>query len=88
MDKVLSARIDDRILRQINDLANRMNTTKKAVIESAIELLSMKVDSEKNRDVFDDTCGAWLREESAEETVCHARAAFRNSMFRYNKNSI
>jgi predicted transcriptional regulator len=38
MDKILSARIDEAVIRQIALLARELNTTKKAVIESAVKL--------------------------------------------------
>ena len=85
MDKILSARIDDKILRQINDLASRLRTTKKSVIEKAVELLGKKIQAEEGTDVFDQTCGAWNRDESPAETVSKIRRAFRNSMHRYER---
>lgn len=85
MDRIVSARIDDKVAKQINDLAHKMHTTKKAVIEKAIELLGHKVDTEKKSDVFDRTCGIWKRKESVKDTVSHIRTAFRKSMHRYEK---
>lgn len=40
MDKVLSARVDETVIRQIGLLARELKTTKKAIIESAIRLYS------------------------------------------------
>lgn len=85
MDKIISARIDDRIFKQINNLAQKMHATKKAVIEKAIELLVRKVDNERKTDVFDQTCGVWKRHESADDTVSHIRTIFNTSMHRYEK---
>ncbi len=85
MDRIFSARIDDKIAKQIADLAKRLHTTKKAVIEKAIELLGYKVEAEKGIDVFDRTCGIWKREETAGETVFSIRTSFRKSMHRYEK---
>ncbi len=85
MDKILSARVDDRIVQKITDLANNLRISKKAVIEKAIDLFGRKVDDEKKRDVFDETCGAWDRDENATETVSKIRQAFRKSMHRYER---
>ena len=83
MDIIMSARIDDRIARRISDLSRKMHTTKKAVIEKAIELLGRQVESETGEDVFKQTCGAWKRKEAAQETVAHVRAAFKKLMHRH-----
>lgn len=85
MDRILSTRIDDKFIRQINEIAKRMNTTKKAVIEKAVELLGQKVQAEKGADVFDVTCGVWDRKESPEDTVSKIRTTFRKSMHRYEQ---
>jgi hypothetical protein len=83
MDTILSARIDDRIARQIGEISRKMHTTKKAVIEKAIALLGQQVDAHTGADVFKQTSGAWKRQESAQKTVGRARTAFRESMHRH-----
>lgn len=85
MDKVLSARVDDSILNKISILSRELHTSKKNVIESAINLFAKKVEQELNVDVFDLTCGSWQRSESTDETVQAARKAFRNSMTRHHQ---
>jgi predicted transcriptional regulator len=85
MDRILSARISDKIVKQINNLSQKMHTSKKAVIEKAIELLGRKLESEQGLDVFDQTCGAWNRKESAADIVKQAKTAFRKSMHRYEQ---
>ncbi len=85
MDKVLSARVDERVLHQINMLAKELHTSKKSVIEEAIMTYVKKIEAEKGMDVLDLTSGAWKRDESAEEIVSKARTAFRKSMERHRK---
>ena len=85
MDKILSARVDEGVVRRIGSLARRLNTSKKNVIESAVELYAQKVEGEQNTDVLEETCGAWKRKESAEQLVRKARGAFRQSMTRRRK---
>jgi hypothetical protein len=85
MDKILSARIDETVIRQISILARELNTTKKAVIESAVRFYSEQTGLKKRMDVFENTCGSWKRSEPPEETVCQARSAFRNSMERHHR---
>jgi hypothetical protein len=82
MDKILSARVEESVVNRIGWLARRLHTSKKKVIESAIEAYASKVDKEQDLDVFEETCGAWRRRESPARVVETARKAFRNSMQR------
>ncbi len=85
MDKILSARIDEAVIRQIGLLARELHTTKKAIIESAVRLYSEQTGLKKQIDVFASTCGTWQRAEPPEETVRQARFAFRRSMERHHQ---
>ncbi len=80
MDKILSARVDESVAHRIASLAQRMRTSKKKVIENAIEAYAAAVDKELARDVFKETCGAWRRKESPAHTVETVRKAFRHAM--------
>lgn len=82
MDKVFSARVDESVVGRINHLARQLHSTKKQVIERAVELFARQVESERKTDVLEQSFGAWKREDSAQETVETARAAFRKSMER------
>ena len=53
-----------------------LRTSKKKIIERAIEMYTVQIDKEQDFDAFENTCGAWRREESARETVAKARKAF------------
>ncbi len=86
MDKILSARVaDESVVNRIGSLARRLHTSKNKIIESAIERYAAQVDQEQDFDVFDHTCGAWQRKESAGKTVVKARKAFRDSMRRHRQ---
>ena len=85
MDKILSARIDEAVIRQIGLLARELKTTKKAIIESAVRLYSEQNGMKKRIDIFEQTCGCWKHSESPEETVRQARSAFRKSMERHQQ---
>ena len=61
MDKILSTRLDESVVRRINSLAQRLHTSKKKVIETAIEAYASKIDKEQEKDIFRETCGAWHR---------------------------
>jgi predicted transcriptional regulator len=85
MDRILSARIDDTIYRKINDLSLKLHTTKKSVIEQAIDLLGRNIQEERKSDIFSDTCGTWEREETPDETVKNVRSVFNHSMKRHER---
>lgn len=84
MDKIFSARIDETIVSRIATLANRLQTSKKTIIEHAIELYADKVEEKGKIDILDETFGAWRRKDSADAIVEKARQTFRKSMTRFN----
>jgi predicted transcriptional regulator len=83
MDRIFSARIDDRIAKQIKNLALKMRIPKKSVLEKAVELLGRQVDADQKTDVFDQTNGVWKRTETVDQTVSRIRTTFRKSMERH-----
>ena len=85
MDKILSARVDESIIRRIGSLARLLNTSKKKIIEGAIKMYASKIEEENNQDIFDQTFGAWQREETPSETARKVREAFQQSMLRRYK---
>lgn len=85
MDKILSARVDESVIRRIGSLARRLQTSKKRIIEDAIQHYADKIDREENFDVFEVTSGAWRRDEPAEQIVDEARETFRESMQRHRR---
>ena len=85
MDKILSARVDESVVNRIGSLARRLRTSKKKIIESAIERYATQVDKEQDFDAFEHTCGAWHRKGSPGQTVVKVRKAFRDSMRRHRQ---
>jgi hypothetical protein len=85
MDKILSARVDESVIRHIGMLAERLHLPKKAIIENAIESYSRQVEANAAADVLDQTLGTWCRNESPDETVLAARRAFQESMERRHR---
>ena len=85
MDKIFSARVDESTVRRIGILAQRLNTTKKNIIESAIEVYASRIEEEYSLDVLDLTFGAWRREEAEPVVVDESRKAFRRSMIRHQE---
>ena len=85
MDKILSTRVDESIIHQLNMMTDVLSTTKKAVLEKAILTLMKQVEYEKEITILDITFGAWQRKESVEKTVQHGRETFQKSMVRHRK---
>jgi predicted DNA-binding transcriptional regulator len=85
MDKILSARVDESVIQQIGMLARELNMSKKAVIEAAVKLYSEQIGLEREIDVFENTCGAWKRSETPQESIAKVRSVFNKSMERYHR---
>ena len=83
MDKILSARVDEMILNKVSFLAQRLHVSKKKVIEGAVQMYAQRIESTGDMSVFTQTSGAWKRSESIDQTVNHAKGAFRKSMERH-----
>jgi len=85
MDKILSARVDEEIIQKISLMASELKTTKKSVIENAIQEYAKKKEEEGRIDVMEMTLGAWRRDGTAGETVRSIKRKFKKSMERYEK---
>ena len=85
MDKILSARVDEIVIRRIGSLARRLRTSKKAVIERAITELSSRVEAGESDSEIVESFGAWCREESPDDTRDQVRGAFQDSMERHHR---
>jgi predicted transcriptional regulator len=85
MDSILTARVDDAVLRRLTLLARRLGTSKKAVLERAIGELADRLELEEKIDLLDHTHGVWKRDEEPKETVSTGKQAFSRSMKRHQK---
>lgn len=85
MDKIMSTRLDEAVIQQIGMLAKKLNTTKKAVIENAVQHFVKEIEAEQDIDLLVQTWGSWKREESAAETVQKVRQKMRRSQERYKR---
>ena len=86
MDKVFSARMDEKTIKRIDTLARRMHKSKKRVLEEAIEYYSSQVAGNIDAEIIAESSGAWQRDEDPSETVQKAKRAFRDSMDRHRKD--
>ena len=85
MDKIMSARVDEAVIRHIGMLAQKLGTSKKAVIENAIRHYLEEIQAKEGFDLLSETFGGWQRDESAAETVRHIKAAMRKSQERHKR---
>lgn len=81
MDKVLSARVDEAVIDQLDRACKRLGTTKKRFLEDAIRQRAATIDP-PTEDVWSETSGAWARRESPGSTIRATRKAFEESMAR------
>ncbi len=82
MDKILSARVDESVLNKISHLAQKLHLSKKKIIESAVQMYAQKMEDGVHDNIFQQTSGAWKRNESIDQTIGRAKNAFRKSMKR------
>ena len=84
MDKILSARVDESVLTKISLLAQKLQTSKKKIIESAVQFYAQKMEGANRSDIFSQTHGVWKRKESAIELIKNAKSKFQKSMERHH----
>jgi len=84
MDKIFSARVDESVIKKIGYLARLKNTSKKRIIEEAIETYTAAVEKKAKQDVLEQTHGKWKRKESPSDTAQKVRKAFEKSMKRHS----
>ena len=85
MDKILSARVNEEIIQKISLIASELKTTKKSVIENAIQDVADKIEKEGKTDLLEITLGAWSRDDVPDETIKSIKNNFKQSMVRYKK---
>ena len=85
MDKIMSTRMDEAVVRRIGILAKKLGTSKKAVLENAVRCYADKIEAEQGFDIFTHTLGSWQRDESAAEVVRTIKDTTRKSQERYKR---
>jgi len=85
MDKIMSTRMDEAVIRHIAMLAKRLGTSKKAVLENAVRYYAERIEAEQGFDVLTHTFGCWERDRSAAETVSTIKDTMRKSQERYRR---
>jgi hypothetical protein len=74
MDKVLSTRLNEKVIAQLEFATKKLGITKKQFLEEAIALRAKETTIEDRLRVLQETFGAWKRDdETPEETVANIR---------------
>ena len=85
MDKIMSTRMDEAVIRHIDMLAKKLGTSKKAVLENAVHCYAEKIKSEEGFDALTETFGSWKRDQSAEDTVQAIKDTMKKSQEKYKR---
>lgn len=86
MDQVFSTRLDEDLVRQINQFVKQRSLTKKGFVEQALRNYFKQLGSNMEFDIIDRAFGAWHREETPQETWSHSRKTFNNCFNRHSRN--
>jgi predicted transcriptional regulator len=86
MDRVLSVRVDEATIDELDRAARRLGVSKKRLVEEAIRLRIRDTQRSGATDVWAETCGAWRRRTPASRTVRQVRRAFTAAMERHGPN--
>lgn len=87
MDRVVSTRLSEAAVNELDRLARRLKLSKKQLLEQAIWLRVKQVEDDELTDVWTETLGAWRREETVTETIAEARQSFNRSFERHQRDA-
>ena len=73
MDKVLSTRLDEKVIAELERATQKLGMTKKQFLEEAISLRAKETSTEERLLLVRQSQGAWDREEMVEETLARHR---------------
>ena len=65
--------MDETVILRVGALAKQLNTSKKKIIENAVEMYAAMIDEEQESDLLEQTSGAWRRDKPAGQVVGQAR---------------
>ncbi len=85
MDKVISARLDEAVVDELERLSRRLGITKKQLLEEAIRLRTQQTGEQEDADIWAETSGAWKRKEAPADTVRAARKKFKEGFERHHR---
>ncbi len=71
----MNSEVVNELRNHLHFLIGELKTTKKSVIENAIQQYAEKIEKEGKIDLLEMTLGAWNRDKTADENVCPCHAA-------------
>ena len=85
MQKILSVRVDESSIQELERSARQLGLSKKQFIDEAIRLRAREAERQGAKDVWSETRGAWKRREPPASTVGAARQAFDKAFERQHR---
>lgn len=83
MDKVFSTRMDNEVIEALTQAVRKTGMSKKRFVEQAIKNQVREMGVEYGTNIWEETSGAWKRDESPAETVRKIRNRMLKSMRRH-----
>jgi len=84
MQKILSARLEEAALDEMERAVRKLRITKKRFLEEAIHAHAARTRTAVDVDCWSETLGAWKRPEGPARTVRAVRLAFQRAMERHH----
>lgn len=85
MNRVLSVRLDEAAIEDARRVSKRLGLTMKEFLESAIRLRAREIEQTVGTDVWQETCGAWARDETVTDAGSRSRKALEASFSRHHR---
>jgi hypothetical protein len=85
VDKIMSARLDEAALLEMDRVTRKLKMSKKRFLEEAIHHHTQTLTQRGRGDDWTVGFSAWKRNEAAARTVTRVRAAFDLSLERYRR---
>lgn len=84
MDKVMSARLDEAVIDEMEKVGRRLKLTKKRFLEQAIKTQIALLSTAADTDIWAETSGIWKSPEKTEVILEKVRRPFRRTFSRHH----
>jgi len=86
MDKVFSTRLDESLIKKIDNFIKSRSITKKSLVERALRAYLEAAGPNIDMGIIDQSFGIWKRDDKIHETWNRGRSAFNIGFKRYSQN--
>jgi hypothetical protein len=83
MEKVLSTRLPEEVIEELEQASRKLGITKKQFLQEAIRMRAAEISRERAHEIIESSFGAWQRDEPPEETIRQIKESFRKNWRRY-----